>query len=247
MSSVRSQLIVPDWPAHQRVRAFATTRAGGVSTGAFASLNLGVAVGDDPEHVAINRDRVCALLPSTPCWLKQVHGNVVINAGAHRGAIPEADSSYARVNNVVCVIQMADCLPVLFAAKDGSAIAAAHAGWRGLAAGVLENTISALGIPVDQMIAWLGPAIGPEAFEVGDDVRDVFINLNAADQTSFRAKCEGKWMADLFELACARLQRAGVHEIFGGGLCTHSDPQRFFSHRRDRVSGRMAALIWLQD
>jgi hypothetical protein len=237
--------IVPAWPAHARVRALVTTRTGGVSTGPYASLNLGTAVGDAPAAVAINRARLREHLPSAPRWLKQVHGAGVVQAGSVADPV-EADASVTDASNVVCAIQMADCLPVLITARDASAVGAAHAGWRGLASGVIERTVDAMRIDPRALIAWLGPAIGPDAFEVGDDVRSAFIADDAAALDAFRPLREGKWLADLFTLARMRLARAGIHEVHGGGLCTFSDPSRFFSHRRDRVTGRMAALVWLE-
>jgi len=236
--------ITPAWPTHPRVRALVTTRTGGVSSGPWSSLNLGNAVGDAPEAVAANRARVRQHLPADPRWLRQVHGVDVVAAETVT-APAEADASFTRTAEVVCAIQMADCLPVLLAARDGSAVGAAHAGWRGLAGGVIERTVEAMAIKPPGLIAWLGPSIGPDAFEVGDEVRAAFITDDPAASRAFRPLREGKWLADLFALARLRLARAGVHEVHGGGLCTYSDPVRFFSHRRDRVSGRMAALIWL--
>lgn len=245
MSLQVGNLIIPQWPAPSQVRAFATTRAGGVSHAPYASLNLGAAVGDDPERVKENRARVRALLPNEPCWLKQVHGTTVIALDHAIDVAFEADASCTRQPHIVCAVQMADCLPVLIAAQDGSAVAAAHAGWRGLAAGVIENTVAAMQKPPQQLLAWLGPAIGPNAFEVGEDVRHAFLANDAGDARAFVPHAENKWLADLFTLARSRLHRLGVTAVFGGGLCTYSDTERFFSHRRDRVSGRMAAVIWI--
>ena len=240
-----SDWIVPDWPAPSRVRALVTTRAGGGSTGAYASMNLGQRVGDDPATVDANRRLLRSLLPAEPNWLHQVHGAKVVRAeGPGEGR--EADAAVTTQANCVCPIMIADCMPVLFADREGRAVGAAHAGWRGLAAGVLENTIGALGVAPADLIAWLGPAIGPSAFEVGSDVRDAFIAINPAAADAFHAQRPGKWLADLFLLARQRLARAGVSDVYGGGLCTYSDPKRFFSHRRDKVSGRMAALIWME-
>jgi len=244
MSAVPPAWIVPDWPVPERIRALVTTRAGGVSIGAYAGLNLGIAVGDDPEPVAENRSRLQRHLPGEPRWLKQVHGVRVIDAGAVSAPV-EADAAVTRAANVVCAIQMADCMPVLLGARDGSVVGAAHAGWRGLAAGVVERTVAAMSVAPSEVIAWLGPAIGPEAFEVGADVRDVFVADDIACEPAFQRIREGKWLADLFALARVRLQRAGVDAIFGGGLSTFGDPVRFYSHRRDQVTGRMAALVWI--
>jgi YfiH family protein len=237
--------IVPDWPAPTRVRALVTTRNGGASTGPYTSMNLGQRVGDDPATVDVNRHRLRSFLPAEPNWLHQVHGARVVRA-EDPGEAREADGVVTTQANCVCPIMIADCMPVLFADRAGGAIGAAHAGWRGLAAGVLENTVSAMGVVPANLVAWLGPAIGPSAFEVGSEVRDAFIAIDPAAETAFRAHGPEKWLADLFLLARQRLARAGVNNVFGGGLCTYSDPTRFFSHRRDKVSGRMAALIWME-
>lgn len=235
--------IAPDWPSPPGVHAFATTRNGGVSTGPYASLNLGARVGDDIDAVEENRARVRALLPADPRWLHQVHGTHVVQADRMHEAI-SADAAFTRVRGAVCAVQAADCLPVLFCDREGSCVAAAHAGWRGLSAGVLEHTVAALDVPADRLIAWLGPAIGPSAFEVGSDVLDAF-GRSDPSHSAFVAVRPGKWLADLFSLARARLRSAGVADVFGGGLCTVSDPARFFSHRRDRITGRQAAFIWI--
>jgi YfiH family protein len=235
--------ITPDWPAPGHVRAFVTTRNGGVSTGAYASLNLGTRVGDEVAAVTQNRARVRALLPGDPKWLHQVHGTAVVQADRAENETT-ADAAFTRANAVVCTVQVADCLPVLFCDRAGSCVAAAHAGWRGLSAGVLEQTIAALGVPPQHLIAWLGPAIGPTAFEVGADVLDAFGDIDPKHD-AFVAARPGKWMADLFALARRRLASAGVGAVCGGGLCTASDSARFFSHRRDRVTGRQAAFVWL--
>jgi YfiH family protein len=235
--------IAPDWPAPRRVHAFVTTRNGGVSTGAYASLNLGTRVGDDAAAVCENRSRVRALLPNDPKWLRQVHGTHVAQADAMEADL-EADAAITRTPDNVCVVQVADCLPVLFCDRAGSCVGAAHAGWRGLSAGVLESAIAAMSVPADELIAWLGPAIGPNAFEVGADVRDAFAQTDP-NGSAFVALRPGKWLADLFVLARLRLAARGVTAVFGGNLCTASDAKRFFSHRRDGVSGRQAAFIWL--
>jgi len=236
--------IVPHWPAPSRVKALVTTRNGGISTGAYASLNLGERVDDDPTAVRRNRDILRSRLPAEPAWLRQVHGNRVVQAdGLHQPV--EADAAVARQAGSVCAVMIADCLPVLLADRDGTVVAAAHAGWRGLAAGVLENTVKAMDVPPVRLVAWLGPAIGPGAFEVGDEVREAFVSVDPAAATAFVPHAPGKWLADLFTLARQRLALTGVTHVHGGGLCTVSDPQRFFSHRRDKLSGRMAALVWL--
>lgn len=237
--------IEPDWPAPGRVGALVSTRRGGSSVGAFASLNLGTRVGDDPAAVAENRARVRALLPAEPVWLRQVHGLDVVDAAGAEADVT-ADAAFTRAPGVVCAIQVADCLPVLFCDRDGTTVAAAHAGWRGLSAGVLERTVAAFEAPADTLLAWLGPAIGPTAFEVGMDVFEAFTTTDPQAADAFRPLPAGKWLADLYVLARRRLARAGVHAVYGGGLCTVSDPARFFSYRRDRVTGRQAAFIWLR-
>lgn len=238
--------IVPDWPAPPNVRAFVTTRNGGVSTGCYASLNLGLRTGDDPRAVASNRAFLRSFLPREPTWLKQLHGTRVVDADAP-DAPPEADASIAREVGTVCAILIADCLPVLLCDRFGKLVAAAHAGWRGLSGGVIEHTVREIrraGVSPQDLLAYLGPAIGPAAFEVGADVRNAFIARDPLAASGFTPHREGKWLADLFALARQALQRAGISHIFGGGLCTLADPQRFFSYRRDGITGRMAALIW---
>lgn len=235
---------VPNWPAPPNVLSLQTTRQGGVSQGPFSSLNLGVHVGDDPAHVAANRQLLQKKIKGTPFWLQQVHGIAVLDAEtALCGA--EADAAVARIANRVCVVMTADCLPVLLCDRAGTVVAAAHAGWRSLAAGILERTVKKMGCPADQLMAWLGPAIGPQAFEVGDEVRAAFIQHEAAAAEAFAAGAKGKWLADIFLLARQRLSLAGVPDVYGGGLCTFNDTERFFSYRRDGITGRMGSLIWL--
>jgi polyphenol oxidase len=238
--------IAPGWPAPPRVRSLITTRNGGVSTGAHASFNLGLRAGDDPLAVAANRAALRGHLPRDPVWLRQVHGARVVRAD-QVGDPPEADAAYTRQAGTVCAVMVADCMPVLLCDARASVVGVAHAGWRGLSSGVIENTIAAMGVPADELLAFLGPAIGPAAFEVGADVRDAFLAADPAADAAFRPQREGKWLADLFLLARQRLARAGVHRISGGGLCTLQDPARFYSYRRDKTTGRMAALIWLDD
>lgn len=244
MNEMPADWIVPDWPAPARVRALMTTRSGGVSTGPYASLNLGTRVNDDPAVVERNRALLASHLPEEPRWLMQVHGNRVVDAAGLRQPV-EADAAISRTAGVVCAVMVADCLPVLLADRAGTVVGAAHAGWRGLAAGVIENTVVAMAVAPADLVAWLGPAIGPAAFEVGADVRDAFVAQDAGGASAFVDHKPGKWLADLFTLARRRLHAIGVNEVHGGGLCTVSDPGRFYSHRRDRVTGRMAALIWL--
>lgn len=241
-----SNCIVPEWPAPAHVKAIVTTRAGGVSEGPYASLNLGFATADSNAAVRANRARLEALLPEPPRWLKQVHGARVVWADALTDR-PEADASVAHGARTVCAVLIADCLPVLFTDIGGTVIAAAHAGWRGLAAGVLDNTIAEMGragVHASDLLAYIGPGIGASAFEVGDDVHQAFVGRDPKAAGAFKPHAPGKWLADLSALARAALARCGVTRVYGGDLCTYSDPARFYSHRRDRVTGRMAALIW---
>lgn len=234
--------------------ALMSTRAGGVSSGAFASLNLGSAVGDELEAVAENRRRFAAGLGGRPVFLRQVHGTRVLRLPQRGDAVPEADASFTTEPGVACAIQVADCLPVLFAAPGARGVAAAHAGWRGLAAGVLEATASALceasGCAPDELRAWLGPCIGPRQFEVGAEVLAAFGVEPGLSSPRFEARGGDRWLADLPGLARERLQAAGLRHIDGGRWCTVEDESRFFSHRRDRprvgTSGRMAAAVWIE-
>lgn len=238
--------IVPRWEAPPRVHAVITTRAGGFSRGPYASLNLGLRTGDDAAAVERNRARLRSVLPQEPQWLRQVHGNAVIGADSVSANPPEADASVARSKGPVCAILIADCVPVLLCNRAGSVVAAAHAGWRGVACGVIESTLAAMGAAPDELLAYLGPGIGPGAFEVGGEVREAFLEHSPQDAAAFTPHGPGKWLANLFMLARNRLQRAGIRAISGGEMCTYSDPARFFSYRRDRTTGRMAALIWLE-
>jgi YfiH family protein len=241
----------PDWPAPPRVRAVFTLRVGGVSVGHCASLNVGAHVQDDPDAVAENRRRIITTfdLPAEPAWLTQVHGAAVSRLEPGNEPTLTADAVVTAGAGRVCVIQVADCLPVLFAARDGSVVGAAHAGWRGLAAGVLEHTLTALGVPPPQLLAWIGPGIGPAHFEVGAEVRDALVGAAPANGTAvaaaaFQRNARGRWQCDLVALTRQRLAAAGLANIHGGNWCTFADGERFFSHRRDGRSGRMAALIW---
>jgi len=238
------ELLVPDWPAPAKVRALQTLRGGGVSPAPWDSFNLGAHVGDDAARVAANRAALRRHLPGESCWLNQVHGIAAVDA-EKCPKNENADAAYARRPNVVCAVMTADCLPVLFCDRAGTVVAAAHAGWRGLRGGVLESTVAAMAVQPGELLAWLGPAIGPERFEVGDEVRAAFLADDAGTAQSFAAHAPGKWLADIYGLARRRLLRAGVKAIHGGGWCTVGDPARFFSYRRDGVTGRMASLIWL--
>jgi polyphenol oxidase len=238
----------PNWPAPANVRAASTLRTGGVSAPPYDSLNLGAHVGDASEAVKTNRARLreALRLPGEPCWLDQVHGTSVVEADMY--AEPsKADAGIARSANQVCVVMTADCLPVLFCNREGDRVAAAHAGWRGLAGGVLESTVSALGLPGGELMAWLGPAIGQDAFEVGDEVRIAFMSQDAGNAAAFKpSQRVGHWYADLYQLARRHLQRLGIANVYGGNWCTFTDEARFFSYRRDGQCGRMASLIWIE-
>ena len=251
-ADVERSLLRADWPAPPNVHAFTTLRGpAGDSAPPFDRFNLGLRSGDDASVVADNRlmlERALEL-PSAPRWLRQVHGTQVMRFDTARhvdGDEPEADAAVTSVPGVVLAILTADCLPVVFAARDGSEVAAAHAGWRGLAGGVLEATLAAMGTPADEVIAWLGPAAGPERYEVGAEVRDTFLSSRASDDAAFVATRPGHWHVDLYALARRRLRDAGVSSVTGGNLCTIGDAKRFHSHRRDQRGGRMATLAWME-
>lgn len=235
--------IPADWPAPDNIVAGITTRVGGVSTGVFESLNLGGHVGDDPAAVAENRSRFVTLcdLPGEPDWLTQVHGTAVNVAGEVGAA--EADAAIARHPAAVVAVLTADCLPILLCARSGEEVAAIHGGWRGLAAGVLTTTLSRMVTAPDALMAWLGPAISQSAFEVGDEVRQAFVGLEAAAGECFQPNEHGGWQADLYGLVRLQLRMAGVGAVYGGEYCTHSDSGRFFSYRRDGECGRMASFV----
>ena len=241
------ELIEPDWPAPAHVRAGTTTRLGGVSKGGFESLNLAGHVEDDPQAVAENRRRLVASLrlPGEPFWLTQIHGCHIALGDRDRPGC-QADGVYTSRSRVVCAVLTADCLPLLLTDRDGREISAVHAGWRGLASGIIEQAVTRMRAPAKSILAWMGPAIGPAAFEVGDEVRDVFVKQAAEDALAFAAGRPGHWWADIYQLARQRLNRAGVGFISGGDYCTVADRERFFSYRRDGVTGRMASLIWLE-
>jgi YfiH family protein len=258
-SEVLQGVLTPDWPVPAGVGALMSTRAGGVSAAPWNSCNLGIAVGDDPAAVAENRARLAAATGGVPVWLRQVHGTRVLRLTADDARAapdappPEADASVTSERGVVCVVQVADCLPVLFAAANGRAVGAAHAGWRGLCGGVLENTLAevctAAQCEVQDVLAWLGPCIGPQNFEVGEDVLRGFGADPAGGDPAFtpRPRPDGspRWLADLPALARRRLQMAGLRQISGGQWCTVQDDSRFFSFRRDGVTGRLGAAVWL--
>jgi YfiH family protein len=239
--------IEADWPAPSNVRAIATTRAGGVSVGPYASLNLGAHVGDDEHAVSENRLRLrnALGLPRDPLWLNQVHGTAVVEAISHE-APPTADASFARSPGQACAVLTADCLPVLFCDRDGTRVAAAHAGWRGLAGGVLESALRAMSVAPDRVLAWLGAAIEQDMYEVGAEVREQFVAKSADNAHAFKSNARSRWQADLYDLARRELARLGVTQIFGGGFRCYADRDRFFSFRRDSTTGRMATLVWMK-
>ena len=223
---MNGELIVPDWPVPRNVRALMTTRS-------FGDLGS-----------ESTRRKLRQSLPADPCWLRQVHGVHVVDASsAAPGA--EADAAFTTARNVVCAVMAADCMPVLLADDRGEAVGVAHAGWRGLSAGVIEATVEAIGLPTQRLLAWLGPAIGPRAYEVGGEVRAAFLKFDPKAASAFSANRPDHWLLDLYAVARQRLAGLGVARIFGGGYCTASDPIRFHSYRRDRTPERMAALIWL--
>ncbi len=241
---------VPDWALPAGVHALQTIRSGGASRGPWASFNLGDHVGDAAADVAANRARLSSRLPASPVWLSQVHGVAVacldeLPADMSPALPPQvADAAVASRPGGVCAVMTADCLPILLCDRRGQVVAAAHAGWRGLCAGVVEATVAAMAVPGREIMAWLGPAIGPAAFEVGSEVREAFVVHDAAAASCFVPGDGGRWLADLYGLARQRLQASGVVSIAGGTECTFSQPDRYFSYRRDGVTGRMASLIW---
>ncbi|MDQ3186803.1 MAG: peptidoglycan editing factor PgeF [Pseudomonadota bacterium] len=243
--------IAPDWPAPSNVKALFTTRNGGVSSGPYTSLNLGGHVGDDPSTVIRNRALLRRILPSEPRWLRQVHGTAPVRVDDYDGTAPcDADAAFSQCAGNVCAVLVADCLPVLLCDHAGTVVGVIHAGWRGMVEGVIERTVSEIGQTgciKTRIMAWLGPAIGPHHFEVGDEVRQAFVERDKKSALAFMPHHahSGKWLADLFLLARQRLIKAGVAEIYGGNTCTFSEPARFFSYRRDGNTGRMAGLIWL--
>lgn len=237
--------IPANWPAPDGILAGCTTRAGGVSEGEFATFNLGAHVGDADEHVAENRRRFTSIceLPAEPLWLDQVHGTNVVTDPVSTEP-PAADAVLTRQADTVCAVMTADCLPVLLVSVSGQELAAAHAGWRGLCNGILENTVHEFRAPPGDILAWLGPAISQENFEVGDDVRQKFLGHDIEASRFFSPNDNDRWQADLYGLARQRLTDAGVQQIYGGNCCTYADSRRFFSYRRDGPCGRMASFVF---
>ena len=240
----------PDWPAPPHVFACSTYRHQGKSQEPFHSWNLATHVGDDPEAVADNRKLLTErlALPAEPVWLDQVHGNHIIKLTSPSvDDIPRADGSYSRVTGSVCAVLTADCLPVLITDREGTQVAAVHAGWRGLAAGVIQQAIGLFDCPREEILVWLGPAIGPQAFEVGEEVRSVFVEQLTACETSFIAQGDKKFLANIYQIARQLLESIKVTAVFGGDRCTYSESDAFFSYRRQQQTGRMASLIWMED
>lgn len=242
------EIIRPDWPAPQNIHAFSTTRKAGVSQGVFSGLNLALHVEDNPQHVELNRQQLKRQLdlPAEPRWLNQVHGIQAVNVVIPDEPTPEADASFAVIKNNVCVVMTADCLPVLICNRKANKVAAAHAGWRGLVDGVIEKTIESLNEKPEDLLVWLGPAIGPDAFEVGEDVYHAFVADLPQAKAAFKANRPGHYLADIYQLARMRLNRMGVDAIYGGGYCTYTDADHFYSYRRDGKTGRQASLIWFE-
>lgn len=244
MNGLAQHLLTPDWPVPAGVRACVTTRGGGISAAPFDALNLGDHVGDAPAAVASNRARLTAQFDIQPAWLSQVHGDGVVEADPSR--ILQADASWTTTPGIACTVMTADCLPALFCNRAGTRVAAAHAGWRGLANGVLEATVAQMAAEPADILVWLGPAIGPRNFEVGGEVREAFVRVHPQAEAAFvPGVAAGKYMADIYQLARIRLAALGVTAVYGGDLCTIDDTQ-FFSHRRANPTGRQAALVWLQ-
>lgn len=240
--------LTPEWPAPPGVRALSTWRSGGVSVAPFESLNLGGHVGDRSGAVAENRRRLSAAarLPGEPVWLSQQHGTGVLDLDVRSEARPVADASFTRRPGKVCAVLTADCLPILLAPSSGGAVAAAHAGWRGLAAGVIEATVLVLAVPPRSLLAWIGPGIGRAHFEIGPEVREALLSGDPEAGGAFEPGSSGRYLADLALLARRRLERLGIERIYGGTGCTYASPERYFSHRRDGRTGRQATLIWLE-
>lgn len=252
MASLHDELIQADWPAPDAVRAYTTTRMGGVSVGAFDSWNLALHVQDHAAHVTQNRQILADRLglQAQPWWLEQVHGTAILDIDETKNRSSsafQADGSYTRLPNQVCVVMTADCLPVLLCNRSASEVAAVHAGWKGLAAGVLEAAVQKFRSPASDIMAWLGPAIGPQSFEVGDEVRQAFVQQNQQTAQAFTKNPNGQYMADLYALARIRLSHCGVNAVYGGGECTYQQQHKYFSYRRDQQTGRMASLIWIVD
>lgn len=245
--------IQPDWPSAKNIRAFSSTRnllsdAQANHVQAFDSFNLALHVEDDAQQVKTNRQKLIKQLnlPAEPLWLNQVHGHRVVNAAQFSNTLPNADAAFSDQAKHICTVMTADCLPLLFCNRKGTKVAAAHAGWRGLAEGVIENTVASLNEAPHRILVWLGPAIGPQAFEVGEEVRDAFINEQPASVDAFHANRAGHFLADIYQLARLRLKALGIEAVYGGEYCTFTDAHQFYSYRRDAKTGRQASLIWFE-
>lgn len=244
--NIRNHCITPDWPAPPNVMALQTTRQGGLSAAPYDSMNLGEHVGDEPLTVARNRVLLNHLLPCEPVWLEQAHGILVANAD-DASCLPQADACIARHRESVCVVMTADCLPVLLCDAQGSVVGAAHAGWKGMVAGVIESTVQAMNVPPQNLMVWLGPAISQDAFEVGEEVRAAFVAAQPQAASAFKTgQSGGKWLADIYALARIRLNALGITQIYGGNYCTYRESEKFYSYRRDGTTGRMGTFIWLE-
>lgn len=242
----KTDMILPDWPAPFNVKAIQTTRNGGLSLTPYDTLNLGAHVNDDPLAVDQNRQLLKQYLPSEPVWLNQVHGTDVIKLEPEKNKHnQDADAAFSTYKNVVCVTMTADCLPILLCNIQGTAVASIHAGWRSLCDDVIETTIKSMGLQPEHLMAWLGPAIGPKAFEVGDEVRQAFIAKDQQAKEAFNPS-GNKWLGDLYLIAKQRLYRQGINKIYGGGECTFSHASKYFSYRRDGITGRMATMVWFE-
>ena len=243
MSEFVADWLIPDWPAPVGIKACVTTRSGGVSVAPFDSFNLGDHVDDDPDAVAQNRSTLTTALNVQPAWLKQVHGVNVVEALPAR--VMQADASWTKTPGIACTIMTADCLPILLTNREGNQVVAVHEGWRGLAGGIVENALAEFD---SEVMAWLGPAIGPREFEVGQDVLEAFTAFDPQAAEAFTPREQaGKWLADMAMLATQRLNKAGVSQVYQSGLCTVEDPQRFYSYRRDGITGRQATFIWIEE
>lgn len=255
---INKDVIKPDWPAAERIHAFCTTRHHGISTGDYAGLNLGLHVEDNAQHVLANRQQLIHQLsiPEEPLWLDQIHGNRVVNAGyikaeqlssqQSKNQLIQADASFSETAKTVCAVMTADCLPILICNRKGNKVAAAHVGWRGLADDVIEAAVASLSERHSELLIWLGPAIGPQAFEVGEDVYNIFVNNQPKAKEAFKQTREAHYLADIYHLAKLRLHNIGIREIYGGEYCTYTESDQFYSYRRDGKTGRQASLIWFE-
>ncbi|OGT31435.1 MAG: multi-copper polyphenol oxidoreductase [Gammaproteobacteria bacterium RIFCSPHIGHO2_12_FULL_35_23] len=242
-----NEFILPNWPAPNKIKAFSTTRLGGISLPPYDQLNLGLGTGDDPIHVQQNRKILAEKLhlPESPLWMIQTHSNIAVDTSPSSASPITADARYSNQLKQVCVVQTADCLPLLVCNQQGSEVAAIHAGWRGLATGIIENTLQFFTTSTKDLLVWLGPAIGPSKFEVGKEVKAAFCNNNSENLQAFSPLGNDKYLASIYQLATIQLHKLGITQIYGGNFCTFSEEGYFFSYRRNKVTGRMASLIWI--